>query len=514
MQEIIGQVFRYLWGIWRYRWPGLVLAWVIAIGGWIWVWKLPESYLASARLEVDSSSVLRPLLRGLAIQPDLNQRVALMSRTLLSRPNLEKLMRMADLDLNVKTDLEEERLLADLKKAISLKGDTRNTSLYRVTFAHEDRDIAKRVVQSMITIFIEGTLGEKRKDSSGAQAFLDQQIADYELRLSEAEARLADFKQRNVGLLPGDTGNYYQRLEAAKAQLSNAELAYNEMENRRKELSRQLSGEEPMFFSSGLGSGDTTSPIAQRIQALQRKLDQLLLNYTEAYPEVVQIKGLIKTLEEEREAELRQAMESQSPSFTGLDTSPMYQSLRTMLVEAEARVAELKVRVDEYRERARSLEDTINNIPEIEVELKQLDRDYQVVSAQHAALLKRRESAMLSEKVEKNAEDIKFRVIDPPYVPLKPTEPNKLLLNSMVLVASLGAGVGLAFLLSLLRPVFTDRNSLSEVTGLPVLGCVTMIIPEHEQRREFVQKVVFASASLFLLVVFAGISLGHQLLMA
>ena len=84
------------------------MAWVVALAGWVYVWQMPESYKATARLYVDSNSVLRPLMRGLAITPNIDQRIAMMSRTLLSRPNLERLARMTDLDLQVTTDAQKE----------------------------------------------------------------------------------------------------------------------------------------------------------------------------------------------------------------------------------------------------------------------------------------------------------------------------------------------------------------------------------------------------------------------
>ena len=104
MQEILAQVFTHIWGVWRHRWLAIIVAWVVALAGWAWIWQMPDAYVASARVYVDTNSVLRPLLRGLAIQPDVNQRISMMSRTLLSRPNLEKLMRMTDLDLEVTTN--------------------------------------------------------------------------------------------------------------------------------------------------------------------------------------------------------------------------------------------------------------------------------------------------------------------------------------------------------------------------------------------------------------------------
>src|SRR5690348_1978001 len=99
MQELFEQVIGFLRSMWHRRWIGLAAAWIAAIIGVAVVYRIPEKFEASARVYVDTESLLRPLLAGLAIQPNLDQQVALMSRTLISRPNVEKLVRMADLDL-------------------------------------------------------------------------------------------------------------------------------------------------------------------------------------------------------------------------------------------------------------------------------------------------------------------------------------------------------------------------------------------------------------------------------
>ena len=73
-----------------------------------------------------STAMLRPLLRGLAIQPNINQRVSMMSRTLLSRPNLEKLMRMTDLDLQVNNEAEREEMLDRLREVVDVRREARH----------------------------------------------------------------------------------------------------------------------------------------------------------------------------------------------------------------------------------------------------------------------------------------------------------------------------------------------------------------------------------------------------
>jgi len=513
MQETIAQILSYVWGIWRYRWLGLVVVWVVALGGWLFVAQMPESYVGTARVYVDSNNLLRPLLRGLAIQPNVTQRIGMMSRTLLNRPNLEKVMRMTDLDLEVETELEKEEFLTELRESIALSGERSNESLYSIEVENANRSTAKRITQALITVFIESSLSDKRENSSGAQDFLNEQIAEYEVRLAEAENRLAAFKQRYVGALPGEGGGYYERLGQAKSFLSAAQLQLREMENRREELQRQIDGEEPVFLFSSTGAAN--SPLDVRIQALNAQMDVLLAKYTNRHPEVRQIRALIVDLEAEKRAELETARSNDySGDYAGLSSSPVYQGMRSMLAETNAQVAELRVRVAEYEKRVAELNERVSNIPVIEAELKQLDRDYQVIATQHQELLERRESAKLSQDVEQTASDVNFRVVDPPFVPHEPSEPNKLLLNSLVLFAALGVGAGLALLASLLNSVIVDQVSLARLTGLPLLGSVTLIPTPEQKKRDAVGLVVFSSLALVLVLAFVGLNVGQVLVLS
>ncbi len=510
MQETLAQIYVYLLGVWRHRWLALIVAWLVSLGGWLYVWQMPEAYVATARVYVDTSSVLRPLLRGLAIQPNVSQRISMLSRTLLSRPNLEKLMRMTDLDIAVQTEAQKEALLSRLKRNISLGGSRGNSSLYSISVRDENRDMAKRIAQSLITVFIESSLSEKREDSSEAQDFLDDQIADYEKRLIAAENRRAVFKQENVDVLPGGGSDYYSRLQASRRDLSQAQLLLSEMENRARELQRQLDGEDPVFIPSGISGAGSQSPLDQRIQSLQGSLDVLLSRYTDKHPEVRQIRGLIQELEAERTLMYSQTMEGGGGSFSGLTGSPVYQGMRGMLAETNASVAELRVRVAEYERRANEISEKVNSIPEIEAQLKQLDRDYSVISSQHQKMLQRRESARLGQDVEQSASDVTFRVIDPPFVPLRASEPNKTLLNAGALLLGVAAGIGAGFLVSLISPVIVDPLTLAKITGLPLLGSVTLISEPKEKRRELLGLAVYVALGVCLLALYAGLSIVQQ----
>ncbi len=501
MQDALAQLLSYALGIWRHRWKALFVAWVIAIAGWFHVANMPESYVANARVYVDTTSLLGPLMRGMTVTPNANERISMMSRTLLSRPNLERLARMTDLDLQAQTEAQQDAMIRRLQNSISLGSTRGNNTLYNITVTHPDRETARRLTQSLITIFIETTTSNQDSDTSQTQNFLNRQIAESEARLVQAETRLAEFRRNNVDMLPGESGNYYTRLRQARSNLQEARLQLRELENRRTELQRQLDGEAPVFIAGGtLNAGNTA--LDQRIQSLHVQLDSLLTRYTDRHPEIRRVQGLIAQLEAERQQQ--QALSDDTDMMSNpLSSSPVYQGMRSLLAETQAQVASLQVRVAEFEDRVNDLESRVNQIPDVEAQLTQLDRDYDVLRRQHQQLLERRESARLSDDLQRNAGDVTFRVVDPPFVPLQPSQPNKPVLKAGVLVLALGAGGALALLLALLNPIVTDARMLAQSTGLPLLGHVTHRKSKAQIRKTRLGLAAFVACSGGLLLVFA-----------
>ena len=140
-----------------------------------------------------------------------------------------------------------------------------------------------------------------------------------------------------------------------------------------------------------------------------------------------------------------------------------------------------------------------------EAELAALNRDYEVTRKKYDELVSRRESVKLSQEAERSKQEIRFKILDPPRVPLKPTGPNRLLLMSAVLGAGLAAGMGLAFLIAQLWPTFDSRFSLKQIADIPVFGSVSAVLPATVLSRERRMAVVYAGLVGVLVLVYAGL---------
>ncbi|MBA4141467.1 MAG: chain length-determining protein [Nitrosospira sp.] len=503
MEELTSQLLTYLKGVWKYRWIAVAAAWIFAIAGWMVVYKLPDDYQASARIYVDTQNVLKPLMAGMTISPDLQQQVSIMSRTLISRPNVERVVRMVDLDIKAKDIKDQERLVTELMEKIKL-GTTGRDNLFTIHYNNPNPKLAKDIVQSLLTIFVEGGLGDQRKDSSSALRFIDEQIQSYEEKLSAGENNLKAFKQKNIGLMPQQGTDYYSQLSQATEDLSKTRLDLREAEEARDAIRRQITGDEPILL---VDQNDTISSIINveldsRIDALNRNLDTLRLNFTDLHPDIVAAKRLIAQLEERKQEEAKLVKPSNDP---GKNYSPMLQQLNVALAEAEADVASMRARVEEYTSRYERLKSLSNAVPQVEAELAQLNRDYQVNKSNYEKLLERRESAKISGELGSATDLMSFRIIDPPTVPDMPTGPNRGGLFSLVFLGALIGGVGIAFVISQVRPTFHSQMSLREITGRPILGSIPMIWTSKEKIKRRKRLYAFGFSLLSLLGVYSGL---------
>jgi polysaccharide chain length determinant protein (PEP-CTERM system associated) len=503
MEELTTQLLVYLKGVWKYRWIAVGFAWIIAITGWVIVYKLPDDYQASARIYVDTQNVLKPLMAGMTISPDLQQQVSIMSRTLISRPNVERVVRMVDLDIKVKDVKDQERLVKELMGKIQL-GTTGRDNLFTIHYNNQNPKLAKDVVQSLLTIFVEGGLGDKKQDSSSAIRFIDEQIQSYEEKLITGENNLKAFKQKNIGIMPQQGSDYYSQLSRAEEDLNKTRLDLREAEQARDAIRRQIAGDEPVLLvdQDESPSSIVNVELDSRIDALNKNLDTLRLNYTELHPDIISTKRLIAQLEERKKEEAKLTRHSVDP---GKNYSPMLQQLNVALAEAEADVASMNARVEEYTARYNRLKSLSNAIPQVEAELAQLNRDYQVNKSNYEKLLERRESAKISGELGSATDLMSFRIIDPPTVPDIPAGPDRSKLYSLVFLGAILAGIGIAFVISQVRPTFHNQVSLREITGRPILGSIPMIWTSKEKIKRKKRLYAFGLSLLSLLGIYGAL---------
>lgn len=503
MDEILRQIITIGRGMWRRRWIALAVAWVVAVIGAVILLRIPDRYEATARVYVDTQTVLKPLMSGLAVQPNIDEQISMLARTLIARPNIEKIMRSSDLDMAAKDQIERDRVVDDLTRRIRFTGGGRE-NIYSISYQDTNPERSKRVVQDLLSLFVESGVGNKRRDSEGARRFIDEQIKGYEKKLEEAEGRVKEFKLKNLGFTGGAGQDYFTRMTALSDELAKARLELRAAEESRDALKRELAGEDPVLLpDTNVASSSVSSPeFDSRIDVQRKQLDELLRRFTDQHPDVVATRKLIAQLEEQKQQEMeaRRKATAQSGSKFSTSTNPVFQKIKISLAESEASVAALRARVGEAEGRLGQLRAVAGRAPQIEAEMVQLNRDYDVLRKNYEQLVSRRESASMSEDVDSSAGLAEFRIIDPPRVTPKAVFPNRLALVPLVLALAIAAGLVVSFALTQIFPTFHETKLLRQLTQRPVLGSVSMqpTAAGIRQRRSSNAAFAGALASLFL----------------
>jgi polysaccharide chain length determinant protein (PEP-CTERM system associated) len=502
---------QYLRAAWRRRWMGVIIAWLVCGVGWVAVYTIPNQFESGARLFVDADAVLTPLLRGLAADSAPTTQLEILQRTLLSRPNLEKLVSKTDLDLTLNSPSDRERLLTRLGNEIHVNPQTKN--LFTISYRDKSPKLAHDVVQTLLTIFVESATGGSRSDMENAKRFLERQIQSYEQQLRGAEKRRADFRARYIEILPNDNNPNVPALEGARGQAQALEGKLQDALISRDALKQEVENTPPMLVTeTGGPNGPNGGGPRTRLQDAQDQLRMLLLKDTDQHPDVLAQRKLIESLKKD-------PIESGAPARTGGKEAAggdaantgvkhqvpnaVYDQLKVKLIEADTNVISLQRQRDDavrYRDR---LEKVQREQPGLIAEYQNMDRDYTVLRRNYEELLGRLQSANIAQAADTQADKVKLQIIDPPEIPRLPVAPNRMLLVTGVLFGGLLTGAGLTVLFGQLDRSFSTVDELRSL-GLPVLGGISVLGLVPLRQRLFAV-LRFGAAVAVLVCVYGGL---------
>ena len=497
MEQLLRQILTELRGAWRFRWFAMLVTWAVGLGGIVFVLSMPDLYEARAQVFVDTRDPLMAAARG---GEDADAKVAYVRRMLLSTPNLEQVARETDLDLRAPTPQAFQALVAKLQNDLRVQpggGRGFESNVYSIVYRDVDRRIAERVVQVLLNSFQEQSLEGDLRDDLKALDFLDNQMAEYRRRLEDAEARVADFRRRNAGLIGGE-GGFFSRLEAFQEELREVRGGLQVALEKRAALARQFSASEQAGTQDESGA-TSLAELQNQVLQTEKQLDELRLIYTDEHPSVISTRETLAALQ----GRLERRRDELGPLLgAGGAGGAVVENVRIALSQVEIEITELRGRERTLEQRINELQDRVEIAPQLEAELAGLNRDHAVLRNQYESLLQRRELLSFDIDRKRQGRQLEFRIIEPPLAPQAPVAPDRWRLMLMVLAASLAAGGGLAFLLHQMRPVFVSGDMVYQQLGIPVLGTVSMAWTQRAVWKRRSAEAVFAVGLLALLGIF------------
>lgn len=424
---------------------------------------LPRKYEATSTVFIEKN-VISELVKGITVTPSMEDTINVLTYAITSRTLMGKVVDNLDMNLG-KNDVETEALIKGLQKNTRVKVKDKN--LFTISFTHENPQIARDFVNTLVRLYIEENTSSKRGESYDATKFLSEQIENFNVKLEKAEAEVNAYKREKGGIIAIDEGKLFEEINIAQQKLYDLEL-------RR----RQLEGMRQVTRAAG-------DPMQTRLSALQKRLDELRVEYTDSYPEVVKVKGDIETVKEQMAARGRQG-----------GTQPLDPQ---ELSQINAEISAIKITESGLRRYIDTNRKLLQTIPTAKAGLDKLELEKQNQKNIYDQLFARHGQSEVSKQMEVQDKSTTFRIVDPAILPVKPSSPNRLKIMLLGIAAAVGGSFGLLFLLDQLDGTVKDVEFVKGL-GAPVLAVIPRmddpVVVARQRRRS---RKVFTAAALYLL---------------
>ena len=442
---------------------GFAIISILVLGG---AFMLPKSYTSSTTILADKESMLSPLMKGAATATKTKgkdrDRIALYKEMLFGAAIMHPVIVNAGWVSKDATDVEKSRAILDLLKNISVKSAGPN--LVSIEVKDSDPERAFRTAKMLGDMFIEQSLENKQSESRSAYEFVDRQVKDYHKKLLLAEQKLKEFKTDNLGNHVGTEKAVFNRINNLRAQIEEFSLQVQEESIRERSLAGQLAGEKQLGSTLQVESG-----LATRIRLLEQELATLRLDYHDTYPDIVRLNHQIADLKEMLDSgDNGSGFPSAAAAAGNLDT--VFGSLREQLAETRTKKAGLSTRVVQSRKLLALELERAKDLPQVEAELAELTRDYEVTNNVYQDLVLRRENARVSMNIDIEQSDQRFGIQEPALLPLEAAGLRFFHVAALGPIAGVLGPLAALFVLFQLGSNIRHKSQITKEMGTRLLG--------------------------------------------
>ncbi len=462
--------------------------------------SLPDIYRSSILILISPQRLPTSYVNS-TVTMTVEQRIRALSAEILSRTNLEKVVREFNLYAPVNGSGNNiDARLERLRKNIQI--EVRNNDSFRLSFDHESPKTAMLVTSRLGAIFINEDVQVRQQQAIGTREFISAEADKLRAELEAKEVAVNDFKAKYRNELPEQLDANLRTLEQLRNEQQANMVRLSGLQERKASLEKQLAESNfalPEIGRSKDSTGQEGIPLWQQLESRKMQLEELLTRYSDKHPDIVRLKSEIQSMQ--KEAQLRQSKVTGSSAPSAPVGSPLQQALAKQLADVGVDIHATQTSNDILRAQIGSYQSRVDNTPVRAIDLAKISRTYEITLKKYQDLLAKSFDSQLSQNMEQQQKGERSRVVDPAYLPEIPVRPNRLIIVLLGLLAGLGAGVGLAFLQENVDTSFKREEDLDGYINAPVLATLPKITTRGsvlEQRRT---RQVLALASVAVLTI-------------
>jgi polysaccharide chain length determinant protein (PEP-CTERM system associated) len=441
---------------------------------------LPNIYESSALILVTPQRVPTSFVAS-TVTVDLSERMRSITQEIMSRTQLEKIVQ--EFNLYLKMAVLEDRINV-LRKSIRIESHQNN--VFRLSFKSEDPKKAQQITSLFASLFIEHNLNAREQQAQGTKSFINTETARLRVELEEQEAVVTKYKAAHGYELSDQLDTNLRSLEQLRRGLEANNQRLAALHERQGVLQKQ-NVEADIPKADGLGIGGSVAvpmnvPQSVQLEMKKKELESLLQKYSNKHPDVIIAKKEIQALEHDN----NDAVSGQPNPTKTSNINPVKQVLQNQMRDIDSEIKALHTQTEGIRNQISVLQARVDSTPARGLELAKISRGYDITLKKYQDLLAKSLESELSENMEKKQKSEQFQLVDRAYLPVNPSQPNRLMIVLMGLVAGLAGGIGLALVWDNLDSSFRRSEEVHAHVNVPLLATLPALVTRGsvlEQRR-------------------------------
>jgi polysaccharide biosynthesis transport protein len=490
----------------------LFLGWVAV---WSLSWILPPRYRSATLILVEQPTMPKEYVTP-NINDDLQQRMQSITQQILSRTRLLHILEgkhlYGDAHSLTAPDEQVERMRKDIEIELVRDG-VGSVNAFNVSYTARDPHVAQQVTSQLTDLFISENLEVRQRQSEDTTKFLEEQLATARRSLEEQEEKIRQFKGQHVGELPAQVGSNLQILSGMQSQLRNEEEALNTARQQRVYLQSLISQYRGLRIAGHEDGGPVGfAAIDQELDRLKAQLADLNSHYTERHPDVRKLKDQVARMQRMRDqlASQTQAAATDASPADNSTQSPMVAQLQSQLQSNQIEIANRERSIVDLKSRVNDYQGRLNQEPVREQQLADLTRGYDQSKATYDDLLKKKNESAMATSMELLQQGERFRVLDPPSLPTKPSFPNRLKFCGIGLAVGLALGIFFAGAFEMIDDRLYSEKEIKKLLPVPVTCEIPIIQTAAEEKAQHrATWRIWAATAAVIAVMLAGSALSY-----
>ncbi|WP_457551286.1 XrtA system polysaccharide chain length determinant [Desulfobacula sp.] len=497
----------------RRRWLIIIPVCLALTAGFFYTLSAPKTYKASTTILIQPQKVPKDYVQSI-VTTDPQQRINTISQQILSRTNLENIIKEFQLFQDNENMYPEDKINSMRKRVVVTQTSSRHqsTEAFAISFTGSNPEIVMKVSNKLASYFMDENLKAREIQAMSTSNFLESELKKIKIKLEDREKVLAAYRAEYMGGLPGELETNLRTLDRLQLQYSDALNTLRDTQNDAALLKTQISRLREMekTGNAALQPDGTTlrapalSPLEQQYELEKRQLDDLKIKYTDQHPEVIKFTKSVADLKKKVEKEKKEkGSDTPGSHNTGVVSSnPVLFQHEFTLRQLENEISNLKANILQIRESMQVYQKRVEDTPKREQELQSIQRDYNNIRDSYNSLLARRLEAELAVNMEKKQKGEQFRILDYARLPEKPIKPDVRMLLMLSLTIGFGIGGGAAFLLESLNPTLRREDQIEMEIGLPILASIPLLGKPGAAKKKWIEIIAFAMVFIYSIIIF------------